>query len=84
MDKEIIVFTKGVYATLQFKGVTGLTQLELRDDAGKIPDKLPPGDNDIANRIPLMPSVTDRLLDSGDELVKKSRPPDDPVNQFIE
>lgn len=69
VDKEII-FTKGVYATLQFKGVTGLTQLELRD-TGKIPDKLPPGD-DIANRIPLMPSVTDRLLDSGDELLKKA------------
>jgi phospholipid/cholesterol/gamma-HCH transport system substrate-binding protein len=69
VDKEII-FTKGVYATLQFKGVTGLTQLELRD-TGKIPDKLPSGD-DIANRIPLMPSVTDRLLDSGDELLKKA------------
>lgn len=70
VDKDI-VFTKGVYATLQLKGVTGLTQLELKDN-GKIPDRLPPGSTDIANRIPLRPSVTDRLLDSGDELLKKA------------
>ncbi len=69
VDKNI-VFTKGVYATLQYKGVTGLTQLELRD-SGKIPDKLPPGVG-IANRIPLEPSVTDRLLNSGDDLLKKA------------
>jgi phospholipid/cholesterol/gamma-HCH transport system substrate-binding protein len=68
-DKNI-VFTKGVYATLQYKGVTGLTQLELRD-TGKIPEQLPPG-VDIANRIPLEPSVTDRLLNSGDDLLKKA------------
>lgn len=69
VDKTI-VFTKGVYATLQYKGVTGLTQLELRD-SGKIPERLPPGVN-IANRIPLEPSVTDRLLNSGDDLLKKA------------
>jgi phospholipid/cholesterol/gamma-HCH transport system substrate-binding protein len=68
VDKNIVL-TKGVYATLHLKGVTGLTQLEL-EDAGKITEKLPPGDN-IANRIPLMQSVTDRLLNSGDELLKK-------------
>lgn len=70
VDKNI-VFTKGVYATLHLKGVTGLTQLEL-GDAGQLTEKLPPGDNDIANRIPLMPSITDRLLNSGDELLKKA------------
>lgn len=69
VDKNI-VFTKGVYATLQYKGVTGLTQLELRD-SGKIHDRLMAG-LDIANRIPLEPSVTDRLLNSGDELLKKA------------
>lgn len=69
-DKNIM-FTKGVYATLHLKGVTGLTQLEL-EDAGKITEKLPPGDDNIANRIPLMPSVTDKLLNSGDELLKKA------------
>ncbi len=70
IDKNIVL-TKGVYATLHLKGVTGLTQLEL-EDAGKITEKLPPGDDDIANRIPLMQSVTDRLLNSGDELLKKA------------
>jgi phospholipid/cholesterol/gamma-HCH transport system substrate-binding protein len=70
VDKEIM-FTRGVYATLQLKGVTGLTQLELRD-TGKITEKLPPNNDKITNRIPLMPSVTDRLLDSGDELLKKA------------
>ncbi|CAG7855969.1 hypothetical protein MCAMS1_00296 [biofilm metagenome] len=70
VDKDI-VFTKGVYATLQLKGVTGLTQLELRD-SGKIHDKLPASSKDVADRIPLMPSVADRLLDSGDELLKKA------------
>lgn len=70
VDKDI-VFTKGVFATLQLKGVTGLTQLELRD-SGKITDKLPPSSQAIANRIPLMPSLTDKLLDSGDVLLKKA------------
>jgi phospholipid/cholesterol/gamma-HCH transport system substrate-binding protein len=70
VDKNI-VFTKGVYATLQLKGVTGLTQLELKD-SGKITEKLPPGNDDFANRIPLVQSITDRLLDSGDELLKKA------------
>ncbi|MEQ1543521.1 MlaD family protein [Methyloglobulus sp.] len=69
IDKNIVL-TKGVYATLHLKGVTGLTQLEL-GDAGEITEKLPPGNN-IANRIPLMQSVTDRLLNSGDELLKKA------------
>jgi phospholipid/cholesterol/gamma-HCH transport system substrate-binding protein len=69
VDKNI-VFTKGVYATLQYKGVTGLTQLELKD-TGKIPERLPPG-IEVANRIPLEQSITDRLLNSGDDLLKKA------------
>ncbi|MBK8815755.1 MAG: MCE family protein [Methylococcaceae bacterium] len=69
VDKNIL-FTRGVYATLHLKGVTGLTQLELGDE-GKIAEKLPPGDAPT-NRIPLMQSVTDRLLNSGDELLKKA------------
>ena len=69
VDKNIL-FTRGVYATLHLKGVTGLTQLELGDE-GKIAEKLPPGDNPT-NRIPLMQSVTDRLLNSGDVLLKKA------------
>lgn len=70
VDKNIVL-THGVFATLQLKGVTGLTQLELRD-TGKIVEKLTPNDIRPSNRIPLMPSVTDRLLDSGDELLKKA------------
>lgn len=70
VDKNIVL-THGVFATLQLKGVTGLTQLELRG-TGKIVEKLTPNDIRPSNRIPLMPSVTDRLLDSGDELLKKA------------
>jgi phospholipid/cholesterol/gamma-HCH transport system substrate-binding protein len=69
VDKNILL-TKGVYATLQYKGVTGLTQLELRD-SGKITEPLRPGE-ETENRIPLEPSVTDRLLNSGDDLLKKA------------
>jgi phospholipid/cholesterol/gamma-HCH transport system substrate-binding protein len=69
VDKNIAL-TKGVFATLQLKGVTGLTQLQL-EDSGKISDPLPPGNNP-ANRIPLMPSIADRLMSSGDDLLKKA------------
>lgn len=69
IDKNIVL-TKGVFATLQLKGVTGLTQLQL-EDSGKITDPLPPGD-DLGTRIPLMPSIADRLMSSGDELLKKA------------
>jgi phospholipid/cholesterol/gamma-HCH transport system substrate-binding protein len=69
VDKNI-VFTKGVYANLRLKGVTGLTQIQLEDD-GNIKEVLPPGNNRLF-RIPLVPSVTDKLLDSGEELLKKA------------
>jgi phospholipid/cholesterol/gamma-HCH transport system substrate-binding protein len=69
VDKNI-VFTKGVYATLRLKGVTGLTQIQLEDE-GHIKEVLAPGDN-MLSRIPLVPSVTDKLLDSGEELLKKA------------
>lgn len=69
VDKDIVL-TKGVFATLQLKGVTGLTQLQL-EDSGSIADLLPPGDNPM-NRIPLMPSLTDKLLNSGEEILRKA------------
>jgi phospholipid/cholesterol/gamma-HCH transport system substrate-binding protein len=69
VDKNI-VFTKGVYATLRLKGVTGLTQIQLEDD-GNFKEELPPGDDPL-NRIPLVPSITDKLMDSGEELLKKA------------
>jgi phospholipid/cholesterol/gamma-HCH transport system substrate-binding protein len=69
VDKDIVL-TKGVFATLQLKGVTGLTQLQL-EDSGNIPEPLRPGDNPMT-RIPLMQSLTDKLMNSGEELLKKA------------
>lgn len=68
IDKNIVL-SKGVYATLRLKGVTGLTQIQLED--GTISEPLPPGDNP-ASRIPLVPSMTDKLMDSGEELLHKA------------
>lgn len=65
-----IVLTKGVFATLRLKGVTGLTQIEL-EDPEHLGVRLPPG-NDPANRIPLRPSLTDKLMSSGEDLLKKA------------
>ncbi|MGZ8191842.1 MAG: MlaD family protein [Methylococcaceae bacterium] len=69
IDKNIVL-TKGVYATLQLKGVTGLTQIQL-EDAGNIPEPLPIGDNPWS-RIPLVQSLTDKLLTSGEDILKKT------------
>jgi phospholipid/cholesterol/gamma-HCH transport system substrate-binding protein len=69
IDKSIVL-SKGVYATLRLKGVTGLTQIQL-EDLGKIQEELVPGD-DPALRIPLVPSLTDRLMDTGEELLHKA------------
>jgi len=69
VDKDIL-FTKGVYATLQLKGVTGLTQIQL-EDSGTMPAVLEPGDNSLT-RIPLMPSLTDKLMNSGEEILQKA------------
>jgi phospholipid/cholesterol/gamma-HCH transport system substrate-binding protein len=65
-----IVLTKSVYATLRLKGVTGLTQIQL-EDSGTISEPLPPGDNPTF-RIPLMPSMADKLMDSGEDLLHKA------------
>ena len=69
VDKNI-VFTKGVFATLRLKGVTGLTQIQL-EDSGTIPAVLPPGDNPLT-RIPLVPSLTDKLMNTGEEILHKA------------
>jgi len=69
IDKNIVL-TKGVYATLRLKGVTGLTQIQL-EDSGNVPDLLTPGD-DPMSRIPLVPSQTDKLMNSGEELLHKA------------
>jgi phospholipid/cholesterol/gamma-HCH transport system substrate-binding protein len=69
VDKNIAL-SKGVYATLRLKGVTGLTQIQL-EDSGTISEQLPPGDNPLF-RIPLVPSITDKLMDTGEELLHKA------------
>ena len=69
VDKNIS-FTKGVFATLRLKGVTGLTQIQL-DDSGTLPAVLPPGKNPLT-RIPLVPSLTDKLMNSGEEILHKA------------
>lgn len=69
VDKNIVL-NKGVYATLRLKGVTGLTQIQL-EDSGTIAEPLPPGDEPLF-RIPLEPSMTDKLMSSGEELLHKA------------
>ena len=69
VDKNI-QFTRGVFATLRLKGVTGLTQIQLLD-SGKLPAVLPPGDDPLS-RIPLMPSMTDQLMTSGEAILHKA------------
>jgi phospholipid/cholesterol/gamma-HCH transport system substrate-binding protein len=66
-----ILLTKGVYATLHLKGVTGLNQIELDDD-GKISERLPANSDKVAYRIPMRISRTDKLLDSGEQLLAKA------------
>jgi len=69
VDKNI-VFTRGVYAELRLKGVTGLTQIQL-EDSGNMRAVLPQGDNPLT-RIPLVPSMTDKLMRSGEEILHKA------------
>jgi len=69
VDKNIVL-NKGVFATLRLKGVTGLTQIQL-EDSGTISEELLPGDDPVS-RIPLVPSLTDKLMDSGEELLHKA------------
>jgi phospholipid/cholesterol/gamma-HCH transport system substrate-binding protein len=69
VDKNIVL-NKGVYATLRLKGVTGLTQIQL-EDSGTITEPLEPGDKPTF-RIPLEPSMTDKLMSSGEELLHKA------------
>jgi phospholipid/cholesterol/gamma-HCH transport system substrate-binding protein len=80
VDKDIML-TKGVYATLRLKGVTGLTQIELQDD-GKVLEVLPPG-NDPMTRIPLVPSLTDKLMLSSEDLLKKAEQIMDRLNSLL-
>lgn len=70
VDKDIVL-TDAVYAVLQLKGVTGLTQLELQD-TGNFTQPIPPGNANPKYRIPIRPSKTDQLLNAGEEILRKS------------
>ena len=58
-----VQFTRGIYATLDMKGVTGLTQIALKDN-GDNPELLPEG-----SRIPIKPSLIERLSVSAEEMI---------------
>jgi phospholipid/cholesterol/gamma-HCH transport system substrate-binding protein len=69
VDKEVIL-TRGVFSILRIKGVTGLNQIELNDD-GKITEPLPSDNDNPDYRIAMRPSMTDKLLDSSEQLLGK-------------
>lgn len=61
---------RGVYATLEFQGVTGLTQIALKD-SGDNPEPLPSGSSPDT-RIPIKPSFIDRLSVAGEDTVNET------------
>jgi len=65
-----VQFTRGIYATLDMKGVTGLTQIALKDK-GDNPELLTSG-NQPGNRIPIKPSFIERLTVSGEEMLSQT------------
>ncbi|OQK17483.1 hypothetical protein AU255_06280 [Methyloprofundus sedimenti] len=65
-----VQFTRGIYATLDMKGVTGLTQIALKDN-GDNPELLPSG-SQPGNRIPIKPSLIERLTVSGEEMLSQT------------
>jgi phospholipid/cholesterol/gamma-HCH transport system substrate-binding protein len=69
VDNEV-KFSRGVYATLELQGVTGLTRIALKD-SGDNPEPLPSG-GQPNNRIPIKPSLIDRLSVSGEDTVNET------------
>ncbi len=67
---EMVQLNRGVYATLELQGVTGLTRIALKD-SGDNPEPLPSGSSPDT-RIPIMPSFIDRLSDAGEDTVKET------------
>jgi phospholipid/cholesterol/gamma-HCH transport system substrate-binding protein len=67
---NMVRLNRGVYATLEFQGVTGLTQIALKD-SGDNPEPLPSGGYPDA-RIPIKPSLIDRLSVAGEDTVKET------------
>ena len=65
-----VQLNRGVYATLEFQGVTGLTQIALKD-SGDSPEPLPSGSSPDT-RIPIKPSLIDRLSVAGEDTVNET------------
>lgn len=61
---------RGVYATLELQGVTGLTRISLQD-SGNQAEPLS-NDDQLENRIPIKPSLIDRLSVSGEDTVNET------------
>jgi phospholipid/cholesterol/gamma-HCH transport system substrate-binding protein len=73
--------TKGTFATLRTQGLTGLAQVEL-NDKGENPEPLQTRPDDPA-RIPLRPSLLDRLTESGEDLLPKLTQLADQLNSLV-
>ncbi len=64
---EVIPVTRGTYATLRVRGVTGLVQLVLHDE-GDDPELLPTSTEE-PGRIPMKAGLVDRLTDQGEAVL---------------
>jgi phospholipid/cholesterol/gamma-HCH transport system substrate-binding protein len=73
--------TQGTYATLRIQGLTGLAQVEL-DDKGDDPEPLATSQDHPA-RIPLRPSLIDRITASGEDLLPKLTQLADQLNSLV-
>ena len=65
-----VQLNRGVYATLEFQGVTGLTQIALKD-SGDDPEPLPSGSSPDTH-ILIKPSLIDRLSVAGEDTVNET------------
>ncbi|MCL7419676.1 MAG: MlaD family protein [Methylobacter sp.] len=68
---EAVRLKRDVYATLEMQGVTGLTRIALKDGDTGLEGFLPAG-GDPGNRIPIKPSLIDRLSVSGEDTVNEA------------
>jgi phospholipid/cholesterol/gamma-HCH transport system substrate-binding protein len=77
-----VQLNRGVYATLEFQGVTGLTQIALKD-SGDNPEPLPSGSSPDT-RIPIKPSFIDRLSVAGEDTVNETHELVLRLNQLVD
>ncbi len=73
-----VSFPRGIYATLDLKGVTGLTKIAIKDRGGSLKPFRP------GNRIPIRPSIIDRLTVSGEETIKQTHDLIFKLNQLLD